>query len=49
MIKNSHLNYKMNTGHINMLKHRPESFNLDLSNIPKNSKNGPVWVKKFNY
>ena len=39
----------MNTGRINTLRDVPESFNLDLSNAPKNTKNGPVWVKKLNY
>ena len=33
----------MNTGHIDTLKHVPRSCNLDLSNAPKNTKNGPVW------
>ena len=49
MIKNLHSNCEMNTGHINTLKHPPESCNLDLSNAPKNTKNGPVWVKKLNH
>ena len=49
MIKNSDLSCEMNTGHINTLRDIPESCNLDLSNAPKNAKNGPVWVKKLDY
>ena len=49
MIKNSDLICEVNTGCIDTLKHVPESCNLDLSNAPKNAKNGPVWVNKLNY
>ena len=37
----------MNTGHINTIKHVPGSCNLDLSNAPKNARNGPVWKIKL--
>ena len=49
MIKNSDLDCGINTGHINTLRHIPKFFNLDLSNAPKNAKNGSVSVKKLNY
>ena len=49
MIKKLDLNFEMNTGHINTLKHVPESCNLEPSNAPKNAKNSPVWVKILNY
>ena len=42
MIKNSDLISEMNTEYINILKYFPESYNLGLSNSPKNAKNGPV-------
>ena len=45
MIKNSDSNCEINTGCINKLKHVPEGCNLDLSNAPKNTKNGDtVWM-----
>ena len=40
MIKNSDLNCEINTGQINTLRHVPKICNLDLSNAPKNAKNG---------
>ena len=49
MIKSLDLNCEVNTGYINKLKHFPESCNLDISNAPKNAKNGLVSVKKLNY
>ena len=42
MIKNLQSNYEMNTGHVNTIKHSPESCNLGLSNTSKNANNGPV-------
>ena len=48
MIKNSHSNFEMNTGHINILKHIPKSCNLDLSNTPKNTKHCPEVEKRKN-
>ena len=45
MIKKSDLNFEMNTGHMNTLKHVPESCNLEPSNAPKNAKNGDVLDK----
>ena len=44
-----HLSCKVNTGHINTLEHVPKSCSLYLSNAFKNTKNGPVLVKKLNY
>ena len=49
MIKTSDLISEMNTERINTLKYVPKSYNLGLSNSPKNAKNGPVWVKRLNY
>ena len=46
MIKDSHSNCEMNTGHINILKHIPKSCNLDLSNAPKNTKHCPEVERK---
>ena len=42
MIKNLDLISEMNTERINTLKYVPKSYNLGLSNSPKNAKNGPV-------
>jgi len=44
--KKSQLNCKTNTGHIHKVKHRPESCNSQLSNAPKNIKNGAELVEK---
>ena len=49
MIKNLDLSCEINTGCINKLEHVPNICNLDLSNEPKNAKNGPVSVKKLNH
>ena len=40
LLKNLKLNCETNTGHIYMVKHRPESCNSQLSNAPKNINNG---------
>ena len=47
MIKNLYSNLEMNTGHIDTLKNVPRSCDLDLSNAPKNAKNGLVWKIKL--
>jgi len=39
--QNSKFNCETNTGHINKVKDRPEICKLELSNEPKNTKNGP--------
>ena len=44
-----HLSCEVNTGHINTLEHVHKRCNLYPSNTPKNTKNGPVLVKKLNY
>ena len=49
LLKNSQLNYSMNTGHIYKIKVCPRSCKLYLSNEPKSSMNGPEKVKKINY
>ena len=49
LIKSSPLNCKASTEHINNIKHAPKSSNLQLSNKPKNAKNGPELVEKLNY
>jgi len=45
MIKDPNLNFETNTGHINTLKHRPESCYLELSNVPRNAKIDPEYPK----
>jgi len=49
LLKNSNLNCKTNTGHIYKFKHPPESCNFQLSNAPRNIKNGSQLVKKLSY
>ena len=42
-------NCKTATGHICKKKYISKSCNLQLSNEPKNTKNGPKSVEKLNY
>jgi len=44
LIKNPKLNCRMNTGHIDNIKHSPKSYDYQLSNASKNIKNEPEQI-----
>jgi len=44
VLKNPQLNPEANTGHIKMIKHAPERYNLQLSDASENIKNSEELV-----